>query len=441
MDQSHTNEKQSNIQQQNSKSSYKNINEIDKNKKFTNNSQKSLKINENIKNQNPQLEPEVKNTSTSEVDEELVEFINEIYNTLKDECKKHTKFFNDGSCEVRSMVGFNEPENTEKCPNLKKRKTQHIKAFQVKKKKKAVQLPPFDMKGLILTKMTEYNALQDTFLQDFLSKKNRKEILIKNGLLTENGFIICRPNDFIEKREMYNKGLNLETPPIPVLGKILAKTKKSPYENSEHRLFKEKIYQSARLNEILVKIPVKKISTLEPKLKKEDNLLKQSIKGNILKQKKTVLPKIESKLINHIAKQESDDLKQVLNLNEKMNDQFKINENNEVDHQSNFKDGGLTSGVDNEKQEDLCMEDANNGEEVENDGLEKNNEEEKIDNFDEDFDDVKEEEEIHNNNDEVNGVRDELDQDKSDDVRNEENLIENKEEKIVHANEEPILAN
>lgn len=87
----------------------------------------------------------------------------------------------------------------------------------------------FGLEGLLLAKMKVYNALTDPHLQAFLSFGNRKDVLIKNGLLDEKGNILNREFAILKQK-------NMETEEIKIGKKSESGTKttkvgsKSPYE-------------------------------------------------------------------------------------------------------------------------------------------------------------------------------------------------------------------
>ena len=91
--------------------------------------------------------------------------------------------------------------------------------------------------------MKDYNSLTDIHLTEFLSQNNRREILIRNGLLSEDGFIICRPNDFLTKRDVYKNILNLPENTIRVDGKFSQQIPKSPYSSTVYKDYKEKLFK------------------------------------------------------------------------------------------------------------------------------------------------------------------------------------------------------
>jgi hypothetical protein len=63
----------------------------------------------------------------------------------------------------------------------------------------------FSLNGLILEKMKVYDGLRDNFLQPFFSNNNRKQILIKNGLVTDDGYIVKKPDEYLKKKNLYFK--------------------------------------------------------------------------------------------------------------------------------------------------------------------------------------------------------------------------------------------
>ena len=122
-------------------------------------------------------------------------------------------------------------------------------AKQLKSKTaKFIQKPKkdFQLHGLILEKMKVYDGLDDSNLQEFLSKKNRRQILTKTGLLNEEGFIVnLASSHFFKNRELKKNNLSLtNTKNIEnKAGKLSDKQKVSPYYNKswENRdvLFKQ----------------------------------------------------------------------------------------------------------------------------------------------------------------------------------------------------------
>lgn len=118
---------------------------------------------------------------------------------------------------------------------------------------------PFQMQGLILEKMREYNGLTDENLIDFLTKPARLETFVRNGLITEEGFIVARPNDYLVKKDTYDKVANLDEKPIKVTGKLTDKLLKSPYYNTSYQDYKGMLFKATHLHERLVPVPPKRV--------------------------------------------------------------------------------------------------------------------------------------------------------------------------------------
>lgn len=71
---------------------------------------------------------------------------------------------------------------------------------------KKIPVPkPFTLNGLVLEKMGKYNGLKDEHLQGFFCSQKRKMILIKNGLISPDGFIINRPEEYLKKIAVYER--------------------------------------------------------------------------------------------------------------------------------------------------------------------------------------------------------------------------------------------
>lgn len=141
----------------------------------------------------------------------------------------------------------------------------------------------FQMEGLILEKMKTYNGLSDFHLTSFLNQNNRREILIKNGLLTEEGFIISRPDDFLTKKQFYDKIKDFNEKPINFSGELPKIKVKSPYHNCQYADYKQKLYQAAKLHQKLVNLPGKKGKNFQDYEKKENAISKQARKKTTVK--------------------------------------------------------------------------------------------------------------------------------------------------------------
>ena len=113
--------------------------------------------------------------------------------------------FNEDNKEENIAVETKPPSdpslNTE---SVKKRKNKNpSKVTNHNKNRK--DPPPFSLNGLIHNKMDYYNSLKDSHLQPFFSRTNRRKILIKNGLVTEEGYIVRKPEEYLKKKELYLK--------------------------------------------------------------------------------------------------------------------------------------------------------------------------------------------------------------------------------------------
>ena len=71
--------------------------------------------------------------------------------------------------------------------------------------KKITVQKPFTLNGLVLEKMGKYNGLKDAHLQGFFCSQKRKMILMKNGLISPDGFIINRPEEYLKKIAVYER--------------------------------------------------------------------------------------------------------------------------------------------------------------------------------------------------------------------------------------------
>lgn len=90
----------------------------------------------------------------------------------------------------------------------------------------------FELSGLITQKMKVYNALTDVHLNAFLAKRNRKEILMRNGLLDEDGFIVVRPTEYLRLKSGGSQIQSKTGEKSQYVSTIQVKEKqvKSPYE-------------------------------------------------------------------------------------------------------------------------------------------------------------------------------------------------------------------
>lgn len=53
--------------------------------------------------------------------------------------------------------------------------------------------------------MKTYNALRDVNLSTYFTSDKRRNHLEKMGLITEKGYIINKPEEYLKKKELYRK--------------------------------------------------------------------------------------------------------------------------------------------------------------------------------------------------------------------------------------------
>ena len=86
--------------------------------------------------------------------------------------------------------------------------------------------------------MNGYDGLKDDHLQPFFSRQNRRHILIKNGLITEDGYIVRKPEEYLKKKEIYLKQHMMDS---ENRSQTSEKKKSNPYkENNPGKSFKNK---------------------------------------------------------------------------------------------------------------------------------------------------------------------------------------------------------
>ncbi len=81
--------------------------------------------------------------------------------------------------------------------------------------------------------MSEYNGLRDYNLSGFFCSKEKKNHLIKMGMITKKGYIIQKPEEYLRKKELYKKIYEEET--LTKTKKKKNKTikkKKNPYKEN-----------------------------------------------------------------------------------------------------------------------------------------------------------------------------------------------------------------
>lgn len=92
--------------------------------------------------------------------------------------------------------------------------------------------PDFSLNGLILSRMGEYDGLRDENLQVFFAKNNRKKILVKNGLITEDGYIVKKPEEYLKKKDLYFKANAQTEESNHIRAKTFEKKKVNPYKEN-----------------------------------------------------------------------------------------------------------------------------------------------------------------------------------------------------------------
>lgn len=83
---------------------------------------------------------------------------------------------------------------------------QKKKVKKVKKKTKK----SFNLCGLQNQHMDQYNGLKDEFLQNFFCSDQRKKHLVKMGMVTKEGYVVNKPEEYLRKKALYNKLYGLE---------------------------------------------------------------------------------------------------------------------------------------------------------------------------------------------------------------------------------------
>jgi len=111
----------------------------------------------------------------------------------------------------------------------------------------AHQKPQFSMTGLILARMTEYDGLRDQNLQPFFVSQYRRRVLIKNGLITEDGYIIRHPEEYLKKKEIYIKTNCYPEEASNVRAQTLDKKKFNPYKENAMKKTKPIHFKSKRV--------------------------------------------------------------------------------------------------------------------------------------------------------------------------------------------------
>ena len=78
--------------------------------------------------------------------------------------------------------------------------------------------------------MDQYNGLKDEFLQGFFCSDERKKHLIKMGMVTKDGYVVNKPEEYLRKKALYNKLYGLENKQKKgKRSKTFTKKAKNPY--------------------------------------------------------------------------------------------------------------------------------------------------------------------------------------------------------------------
>ena len=158
--------------------------------------------------------------------------------------------------------------------------------FRIKSQVKISQ--PFSMTGLILEKMPNYNGLKDEHLQGFFFNDKRKRILIKNGLITNEGFLIKKPVEYLKKKDIFQKTKLIEIKHNEIkvcpYGEIIPKMKQQGLLNAIKHTSKsiKKINMTpkislAKSNSVLKLISITKNSKKEIKIEQKSKHLQNSV--------------------------------------------------------------------------------------------------------------------------------------------------------------------
>ena len=173
----------------------------------------------------------------------------------------------------------------------------------------------FQLSGLILEKMKVYDGLKDVHLQDFLLKRNRRQILIKTGLMNEQGFITNTASTQFkinrEQQRKVNKVTNCKAQETAM--RLPEHSHVSPYYNNscdyKDKLYK-KLYTSKpntvkKENEKQVSIskteripPLNHKTIPKKQMKEKGNIKIQKDFGVLSKKHENLLPKIEKIVLN-----------------------------------------------------------------------------------------------------------------------------------------------
>lgn len=171
--------------------------------------------------QGPKHNPDNHNNTKSEepgVDAEIEAEFKEDEEEVSESGEQDDKSANDENTNSKNA----DPQNGDGQGDQKK-KIKHVK----KKRRRS-----FCLDGFINAKMDQYNGLKDDLLQGFFCNDQRKKHLIKMGLVTKDGYVVNKPEEYLRKKALYNKIYGLENKEAKgKRSKTFNKKVKNPYQD------------------------------------------------------------------------------------------------------------------------------------------------------------------------------------------------------------------
>ena len=142
-------------------------------------------------------------------------------------------------------------DNQKMDDNSNKAKNSGFKADKKKAAKKQVKKrrQSFNLNGLQHDHMEQYNGLKDEFLQGFFCNEKRKYHLIKMGMVTKDGYVVNKPEEYLRKKALYNKLYGLENKQKKgKRSKTFNKKPKNPYSNEVDVKVDKTLKESKKVN-------------------------------------------------------------------------------------------------------------------------------------------------------------------------------------------------
>ena len=129
----------------------------------------------------------------------------------------------------------------------------HVKITEPVQKKKVRRLKKkkrsFCLNGLPNDKMDQYDGLKDDFLQGFFCNEQRKKHLVKMGLVTKDGYVVNKPEEYLRKKALYKKLYGLENKEGKgKRSKTFNKKTKNPYEDESDSKHVKPLKESKKVN-------------------------------------------------------------------------------------------------------------------------------------------------------------------------------------------------